>query len=178
MQARVDREAITWAGYLDAMYGRKNAYAALQDLIKSKVAEQFQQSYNTLRPQTPLKLGRTVIRNHLLHDDTLDPDLREERLRQLRSEQSKVRRRDRGKYAEGEIKKEWEERREAQSAAQAANLGLFGDEEPADAPPAPLRSDERYTLGHIAGVIGLGAFTHLHSQGKAQRGIFAVPSIV
>lgn len=232
-QQEIDRAGVTWDGYTRLM-GRKRAYQAVQDLIRSHITQHVADAYNTLNPHAPLKVGRMAIRNHLDHLSAIDPDEREKQLAILRTDQAKARRRDRGKFAEGGIKAEQSARKEAEAGFQAANMGLFGDEEPAG--DKPLLPHQRHTLGPIVEqrlaalmsevgqnfkpgqptklwnasmsgryiqqqraiklieannrvalqlgtgsgktLVGLGAFTHLHAQGKAQRGLFVVPSVV
>lgn len=142
---------LDWPKYVRMMHGRKNAYAAMQDLIRSRVTEQFHHAYNTLHPQQPLKLGRQVIRGNLNHLDAIDPDARAARLTQERQLIDALRNRVGGKYAEGSVIEKLESAREQREAMAQNQMGFFGaEEEPADAPPPPLKADERHTLGHVA----------------------------
>lgn len=231
---KLGEQSLTWDKYVTVMDGREKAYSALQDMIRSQVVDSFATTYNTLRKDAPLKVGRQNIREHLRHRDALDPAHRAQRLAEESSEAAKMRKRERGKFAEGGITAEREERRVATEGFHQAQVGMFGDD-PAEK-SAPLGEHERYSLGHVAeqrlaaiasrvgaafdakqpvelratsmagryinqqraikliasnkrvalaqGVgsgktsIGLGAFTHLHAEGKVKRGLFAVPSIV
>ena len=139
-----------WPDYVKVMHGRKNAYAAMQDLIRSRVTEQFCQAYNTLRPQAPLKLGRQVIRGNLNHLDAIDPEARAARLSQERQLIDSLRNRVGGQYAAGSVIEKLDVAREQQEAMAQNQMGFFGAaEEPTHAPPPPLKADERHTLGHV-----------------------------
>lgn len=145
---KLGAESLTWDKYVTVMDGRERAYAAVQDLIRSKIAETFHAAYNTLRPDAPLKLGRQNIRDHRRHLDAIDPKARKERLTAQSSEDAAMRFRRGGKFAEGGIKDEREEQRTAKEGFQQAQIGMFG--EPEDAAPVPLGAHERHSLGHVA----------------------------
>jgi len=108
----------------------------------------FATAYNTLRKDAPLKVGRQNIREHLRHRDALDPAHRAQRLAEESSEAAKMRKRERGKFAEGGITAEREERRVATEGFHQAQVGMFGDD-PTEK-TAPLGEHERYSLGHVA----------------------------
>lgn len=236
-QAEVlSRSTLTWAQYGKIMRGTEHAYAAMQDVIKGRVAKEFVDHYNRLRPGSPVKLGRTVLSGHLNHLDAVDPAARESRLSEQRALIDSLRERVAGRYASGSVHEKMDAARDARAAFEQNQMGFFSAEpEPEDA-PKPLKSDQRHTLGHrlerqMAGIVdriggnfrpgqpvkiwkasmsgkyinqqrairsilhakrvalalaagsgktavALGAFTHLHSQGKVKRGIFVVPSSV
>lgn len=144
---KLGAESLTWDKYVTVMDGREHAYAAVQDLIRSKVTETFHAAYNTLRPDAPLKLGRQNIRDHRRHLDAIDPKARKERLTAQSSEDAAMRFRRGGKFAEGGIKDEREEQRTAKEGFQQAQIGMFG--EPEDTAPVPLGAHERHSLGHV-----------------------------
>lgn len=144
---KLGAESLTWDKYVTVMDGRERAYAAVQDLIRSKIAETFHAAYNTLRPDAPLKLGRQNIRDHRRHLDAIDPKARKERLTAQSSEDAAMRFRRGGKFAEGGIKDEREEQRTAKEGFQQAQIGMFG--EPEDTAPVPLGAHERHSLGHV-----------------------------
>lgn len=144
---KLGAESLTWDKYVTVMDGRERAYAAVQDLIRSKIAETFHAAYNTLRPDAPLKLGRQNIRDHRRHLDAIDPKARKKRLTAQSSEDAAMRFRRGGKFAEGGIKDEREEQRTAKEGFQQAQIGMFG--EPEDTAPVPLGAHERHSLGHV-----------------------------
>ena len=144
---KLGAESLTWDKYVTVMDGREHAYAAVQDLIRSKVTETFHATYNTLRPDAPLKLGRQNLRDHRRHLDAIDPKARKERLTAQSSEDAAMRFRRGGKFAEGGIKDEREEQRTAKEGFQQAQIGMFG--EPEDTAPVPLGAHERHSLGHV-----------------------------
>lgn len=234
---RAGNASLNWGRYVEAMRGNESAYEAVQDLIRSRVVNDFAAAHNRLRPQAPVKVGRTVIRRNLDHLDAVDPAAREARQAKERALIDSLRERDQGRYAAGGVADKMDAARDREAAFAQSQMGFFAAEEPAeDAPPAPA-ADERHTLGHVAerqiaglmqavgtgfkpgqplrifapsmsgpdnvarqraikligatkrvglaaGVgsgktaIGLGAFSDLHSKGKATRGLFLVPSIV
>jgi hypothetical protein len=145
--AALGERALTWKKYVQVMDGRENAYAALQDLIRSKVCERFSEAYNGLRPDAPLAVGRQAIREHRRHLDALDPKARATRLQELARETAELHRGEGGKFAEGKVKEEREERRAAKEGFEQAQMGMFGMPEPEN---KPLAANERHSLGHVA----------------------------
>jgi len=153
----VNASSLTWAKYADAMHGHENAYASVQDLIRSKVGQSFHENYNKLNPNAPLKLGRQVVRNNLNHLDAVDPKARLAREAKERALIDGLRERSQGKYAAGSVSDKLDAAREEQEAFNQSQMGFFSTEQEPDMfgdTPAkaekPLSSDERYTLGHAA----------------------------
>lgn len=146
---------LDWATYAEAMGGHVNAYASMQDLIRSQTSQDFAKAYNTLNPDAPIKVGRQVIRNNLNHLDAVDPEARLARQTQERELLDSLRERHQGRYAEGSVSDKLDAARARQEALAQSQMGFFStEEEPdlfggvAEAKPAkPLASDERYTLG-------------------------------
>jgi SNF2 family DNA or RNA helicase len=171
-QKEMDREGVEWKSYVSLM-GRKKAYEAVQDLIRSKTCQTFADAYNTLHPEAPLKTGRMAIRNHLDHLSAVDPDEREKQLKILRETQGKVQRRQKdGRFNEGGIKAEMTARKEAEAGFKSANMDLFGGGEPADKPMLP---HQRHTLGHVIEqrLAGLcNTVGHNFKPGQAPVGLF------
>ncbi len=251
LAAKVNASGLDWSRYIDVMHGHEKAYEAIQDLIRSNVGKGFADNYNRLNPGSPLKIGKSVIRNNLNHLDATDPEAREQRMQRQRELVDSLRERSQGRYAAGAVSDKLDAARDQREAFEQAQMGFFGSEEPGSgdatsgsAPELKLSGDERYSLGHAAerqiagmmGVVGknfrpgqptrmfnpsmgsydangnkkpdwarqrlvklidankrvvaafgtgsgksllqLAAFTHLHQQGKAKRGLFLVPSIV
>lgn len=154
---RVNKATMNWQKYLAVMGSPANAYSAMQDVIKSKVLRSFADHHNRLRPDQPLKIGRTVIAHDLHHLDALDADARERRLAQHRNLVDSLRNRVAGKYASGAVADKIEATRAARLAEEQAQMGFFGaTETPApaaeDEAPAerPLELGERHTIGHAA----------------------------
>lgn len=236
-KAKQKASSLDWPKYCDVMGGRKRALAAVQDCIRSKVSEGFAKHYNKLNPSSPLKVGKTVIRDNLNHLSAVDPVAREKKLKEERALIDSLRERIKGRYASGSVSDKQDAAAEAQAAFNQAQMGLFGAEELPEQKEVGLSAGERYTIGHAAeqkinammGVVGsnfesgkpvklfqptmsggdgykrqraiklidankrvilgagvgsgktamgLGAFAHLHSQGKVKKGLFVVPSIV
>jgi hypothetical protein len=153
---QVNAASLAWDKYAKMMRGHEKAYAALQDLIRSKVAKTFADEHNKLNPSNPLKVGREVIRNNLNHLDAVDPQARDARLEKERALIDSLRNREGGKYAAGSVADKLDAVRERQEAFGQAQMGLFGGDDDLFAGAGkmidekPLGADERHTLGHAA----------------------------
>lgn len=172
LAGKVAASGLNWSRYLDMMRGNENAYAAIQDLIRSNVSRRFAEHHNTLNPGAPLKVGRTTIRNNLNHLDAVDPAAREARLAKERELVDSLRERVQGRYAAGAVSDKLDDAREQREAFEQAQMGFFASDGQddmfggADAPKQdkPLATDERHTIGHEAerqvaammGVVGRG----------------------
>lgn len=161
LAGKVSASGLDWQKYLGMMRGNENAYAAIQDTIRSNVSKRFAEHYNTLNPGAPLKVGRAVIRNNLNHLDAVDPSAREARMAKERELIDSLRERVQGRYAEGSVGDKLDSAREQQAAFEQSQMGffssdMFGGQEDmfGGAPNAPaerrLASDERHTIGHEA----------------------------
>jgi Helicase conserved C-terminal domain/Type III restriction enzyme, res subunit len=227
---------MTWGKYIGTMGSPRAAYAAMSDVVRSKVLKTFADHHNTLRSEAPLKVGKQVIANDLKHLDALDPKARAARAERQTALMDSLRNRVAGRYASGSVQDKLEAARAAEEATAQAQMGLFGS--PAEETPEskPPELGERYSLGHaaerqIAGMmdvvgpnfrpgapiktikpvmsgkyvarqravklidqnkrmmLGMGvgsgktsimlsSFTDLKSKGKANKGLFLVPSVV
>lgn len=238
--------SLLWDDYHKALFGREKAYESVQDLIKSNLSKQFAEHYAKLKPESALKVGKTVIRNNVSHLMAVDPKASAARVAQEREMIDDLRERtSTGQYAAGSVKEKLDDYRQQREAFEQSQLGMFGSEElfggggdnaPAKPKEYKLDADERFTLGHVAerqiagmmSVVGknfkqgqklklwkasmsgkfiaqqraikmidankrvvlgygagsgktgimLGAFSHLHGQGKVKRACVLVPSIV
>lgn len=165
LSAAVGKSSLDWQKYVDSMRGHAKAYESLQDVIRSRVSESFAQHHNRLRPDAPVAVGRTVIRNNLNHLDAVDPAAREARAAKERELIDALRDRVAGKYASGSVKDKLDAAKEQQAAFEQAQMGFFSTEDLFGADDtvkesAPLAADERHTLGHaaemqIAGMMGI-----------------------
>ena len=251
LREKLSTMSLTWSDYIDTMHGHTKAFQAVQDLIKSNISKQFADTYAKLKPDSALKVGKTVVRNNLNHLDAVDPAAREARQAKERELLDSLRERtSTGQYASGGVLDKLDEYREQREAFEQSQLGMFasddmfggggdlfgGDDAPAKPKEIKLGADERYTLGHVAerqiagmmSVVGknfkagqpvklwkasmngkfiaqqravkmidankrvvlgygagsgktgimLGAFSHLHAQGKVKRAAILVPSVV
>lgn len=171
LKAQVNSSSLTWSKYVETMRGHEKAYEAVQDLIRSKVGKSFADTYNKLNPGSPLKVGRSVIRNNLNHLDATDQNAREERLARERALVDSLRNRVGGKYASGAVSDKLDAARDRQEALEQAQMGffstdtlggqedMFGGAPNTSAEPA-LAGDERHSIGHaaerqIAGMMGI-----------------------
>lgn len=146
---QLGKAELTWPKYAKMMGGPAKAYAAVQDMVRGRVAKHFADAHNTLRKDAPIKLGRTVINNNLQHLDAVDPDAREKRLEQHRQLVDSLRERTAGRYASGGVTDKIGAAREAQAAMEQSQMGFFGaEDEPEE--ETPLAADQRHTLGHAA----------------------------
>lgn len=164
LTAEVNASTLTWSKYVDAMGGNAKAYESVQDLIKSKLAKSFVDAYNKLNPESPLKIGKQVVRNNLDHLDAVDPEARAARMEKQRALIDGMRERVDGRYASGSVSDKIAAQKEAQAAYEQSQMGFFSSEDlfadNSNMVEAPLGSDERYTLGHaaerqIAGMMGV-----------------------
>jgi hypothetical protein len=154
---KLNGASMTWGKYLAVMGSPANAYAAMQDVVRSKVLRAFADAHNTLSPQAPLAVGRTPIAHDLNHLDALDPEARERRLADQRARIDALRNRVAGKYSSGSVADKLEGARAAEEALEQSQMGLFGsltdegagDEETASAARQPDLG-ERWTIGHAA----------------------------
>jgi superfamily II DNA or RNA helicase len=149
LRGHVNAGSMTWAKYVEAMRSPQAAYAATQDLVRSQITRGFADAYNTLKPASPLKVGRSVIRSNLDHLDAVDPAARDARLAKERALSDSLRNRVAGRYASGSVRDRLDAAREEQAGLEAAQMGFFADE-PAPATEKPLGGDERWTIGHEA----------------------------
>lgn len=149
MRTRVNAGSMTWPKYVEAMRSPEAAYAAVQDLVRSQVGRSFAETLNTLTPQTPLKVGRAVIRGNLSHLDAVDPAARDARLAKERALTDSLRNRAGGRYAAGSVRDKLDSAREQEAGLEAAQMGFFADE-PSAPTERPLGGDERWTIGHEA----------------------------
>jgi len=146
---------LDWPGYVHMLRGPANAYAAMQDLIRSRVSESFAKHHNTLRPDAPIKLGRTVVRGNLNHLDAVDPEARAARIEKEKALIDALRERHAGKYASGSVSDKLDAAKEQQAAFEQSQMGFFSSDEdlfsqPGEKVQKPLAADERHTLGHAA----------------------------
>lgn len=140
---------LNWAKYASTMGGPAKAYAAVQDLVRGKVAKEFHGAYNTLNPKYPIKLGRTIISGNLNHLDAVDPDARERRITEQREMVDSLRERVAGRYASGAVSDKMDALREQKAGFEQSQMGFFAAE-PEPEKETPLSIDQRHTLGHAA----------------------------
>lgn len=148
LQGKLKNGHLDWPTYVKAMGGPTAAYAAVQDIVKSKVSKGFADAYNTLKPGA-LKVGRTTIAGNLNHLDAVDPAARDARMAREREMADSLRNRVAGRYAAGGVREKMQAAREEQAGLEAAQMSFFAAE-PEPAKETPLGADERYTLGHEA----------------------------
>lgn len=156
---KLNASSLTWAKYVKVMGGPSKAYEAVQDVVRSRVAKSFVDAHNKLRPEAPIKLGKSVIRNNLDHLDAVDPEAMAARLAKQKELIDAMRNRVAGKYASGSVSDKLAAAKEQKAAFEQAQMGFFSSDE-APAAAAELGADERHTLGHaaerqIAGMMGI-----------------------
>ena len=147
-QAEHAASGLTWSGYVKAMRTPQKARAAVQDMIRSQVSASFAKHYNTLRPESAIKVGKTVVRHNLNHLDAVDPQAREQRLAQQRQLIDGLRERTTGgQYASGAVNVD--KALEDQAAFNQAQMGFFAAEDLPTTDTA-MKVDERHTIGQAA----------------------------
>jgi len=146
----INSAELNWQKYSKMMGGPEKAYAAIQDVVRSSVSKSFQETYNTLNPSSPLKLGRTVIRGNLNHLDAVDRDARDKRVTEQRELVDSLRDRVQGRYASGAVSDKMDAARENIEAMSQSQMGFFSTHESEPEKEVPLARDERNTLGHAA----------------------------
>lgn len=154
LKAQADA-GLNWSKYVQGMRSPEHAYSAIQDLVRSKIGNGFADAHNRLRPEAPIKLGKTTVRNNRAHLDTVDPAALEARMQKERELVDTMRERNQGRYAAGSVADKLDAAREEQAAFEQSQMGFFSSEplvaqdggSPAD---TPLGADERHTLGHEA----------------------------
>lgn len=157
MAQKIKENGLDWQTYAKTMRGHQKAYETLQDLIRSKVSSEFARHYNTLKPDAPLKLGKTVVRGNLNHLDAVDPAAREARVKAERQLIDTLRERHAGKYTSGSVSGKLEAAKEAKAAFEQSQMSFFSSEDVAasmsgdDGEAAKaLGADERHTIGQAA----------------------------
>lgn len=151
-QAKVASAGLDWGRYTHLMRGKVRAFEAIQDLIRSRVSDGFARHYNTLRPESAIKVGKTVVRNNLNHLGAVDPAEREKRLTMERSLIDSLRERIGGKYATGSVGDKLDAFKEQKAAFDQAQMGFFASDDlpESDTVDTPLGADERHTIGQAS----------------------------
>lgn len=151
LREKINESGLSWNKYTRLMGSPQAAYATVQDHLKGQVVDAFQKAHNQLAPDSPLRLGRTSVANHLSHLDAVDPAAREARLAEQRELVDTLRDRTAGRYAGGTVADRLAAVRERQAAIEQSQLGFFAAKpDEAGAAPAPLATDERATVGAAA----------------------------
>lgn len=81
-----NHDGADWGEYAKAMGGKVKAFEAVQDLVRSRVSEEFARHFNTLNPEQPLAIGKTLMRgglNHAMHFDAKAGQAKVEAMRAL-----------------------------------------------------------------------------------------------
>jgi len=151
-QGKVNDASLDWNRYSKMLRGNVRALETVQDLIRSRVSENFAKHHNTLRPNAALKVGTTVVRNNLNHLSATDPVEREKRLSMERSLIDGLRARIKGKYAGGSVADKIEATKAYEAAFNQAQMGFFASDDlfGGEGGEKPLGGDERRTIGHAA----------------------------
>ncbi|WP_143328282.1 helicase-related protein [Caballeronia pedi] len=167
LAGKLNASSLTWGKYLETMGGNARAYESMQDLIRSRVSKSFADAYNKLNPDSPIKVGKAVVRNNLNHLDATDPEAREARRARERDLVDGLRERVNGRYASGAVSEKLDAARDEREAFEQSQMGFFADQDDMfgggadDAPKEHvLAGDERHTIGHeaerqVAGMMGI-----------------------
>jgi len=142
-----NEKSLDWKKYIQVMGSREKAYATIQDTIRSAVNKKFHDTYNTLNPNNPIKIGKAQIINGLSHLSAIDKDARDARISSNKKIADSLRYRDSGKYASGGISDRIEDEKRSVAAMNQSQMDLFSTDSN-DAPKdIALKQDERHTLG-------------------------------
>lgn len=148
------QSGLDWPRYVEMMGSPLRAIESVQDLVRSRISQDFAETHNKLNPGSPLKIGKTVIHNNLDHLDAVDPQARKARAEKERDLIDSLRDRVAGKYSSGSVKDKIVAAQEKQAAMEQSQLGFFSTEElegeKTGGGSSPLGADERYTIGHAA----------------------------
>ncbi|MBN3839327.1 helicase-related protein [Burkholderia sp. Ac-20349] len=150
LAGNIKASGLTWADYTKTLRSQPKAYEAVQDLIRSRVTDEFAKAYNTLNKDAPLKLGRTVIRHNLNHLDAVDPAAREERMAKEKGLMAGLQKGADGKFQSGSVKDKLDAVKEQKAAFEQAQMGFFSSDDEPVHQDKPLAQDERRTIGHAA----------------------------
>lgn len=154
MTEKVNSSSLNWGKYVAAMGGVAKAYEAVQDVVRSRVASKFAEAHNRLKPEAPIKIGRSVIRNNLDHLEAVDPEASAARQAKEKELIDGLRERVGGKYAAGSVSDKLTAAKEQKAAFEQAQMGFFSAEEApvgdGGGKPRELGADERHTIGHAA----------------------------
>jgi hypothetical protein len=154
LAGKVKATGLNWPDYVKTMRSPAAAYSSMQDIVRSKVSEEFAKHYNTLNPDKPIKLGRTVIRGNLNHLDAIDPAAREARVKSERELIDSLRERHNGKYTSGSVSHKLDTAKEQKAAFEQSQMGFFSSDDHSenklDMVDKPLGKDERHTIGQAA----------------------------
>jgi hypothetical protein len=136
-----------WDEYTRVMGGPQNAYAALQDRLKSTFLRRFHQGYTTLHDR-PLRVGIRDVAHAELHAGYLDPDVREKMVAKHRELVDEARTRASGRYATGSALEKLERIQQGDELARQNQMGLgLGATQTATSRGEP-KAHQRYSLGH------------------------------
>jgi hypothetical protein len=149
LRQQIAERSLDWHKYSQIMGGSAEAYAAVKDHLRGRVAEKLHEAHNRLRPDAPLRLGRAPLQNHLRHLDAVDPASREKRMAEHREMIDGMRNRTAGRYASGGVTEKLDAARERQAALEQSQLGFFAASE-TPAAERPHGPEERATLGAAA----------------------------
>lgn len=148
MREALAKKGLSWDKYKEIMGSSEAAYAAVQDHLRGAVVAKFQAEHAKLKPGSVLKLGSTVLSNHLRHIEAVDPAARERRQAEHQALVDRLRNRVGGKYSGGAVADKMDAAREHQAAFEQSQLGMFATRD-SDA-ARPLEADERPTIGAAA----------------------------
>ena len=155
---KLNAASMGWDKYLATMGSPANAYAAMQDVVRSKVLRAFADQHNK-GPGKKLAVGRSVIANDLNHLDALDPVARQRRQAEHAARVDALRNRTGGKYAAGSVSDKLDAARAQEEALAQSQMGMFGnllddggqkDAAGSSKPARPPELGERWTIGHAA----------------------------
>lgn len=148
IREKLSGKALTWDKYKEIMGSPQAAYAAVQDHLRGAVVGKFHAEHSKLNPGGALKLGSTVLSNHLRHVEAVDPAARDRRHAQHQELVDRLRNRVAGRYSGGGVADKLDAAREREAAMEQSQLGMFASRE--EDAKRKLEADERSTIGAAA----------------------------
>ncbi len=148
-EAQAD-EPLDWEGYKNAHRGSRNAYRAMQDIVRGRYLADFKAQYEGLAGE-PLKAGVTAIEGWRQHRHAMDPEWKEYEQQRRAAAQGSLQKRDRGKFAADAVRERIDKRLEDEGALQQRQRTAF-DDDPGEGRARPggagtPAGHERITLG-------------------------------
>lgn len=159
-----------WKQYVSQIGNSADAYAAAQDLVRSKVVASFAKNHNRLNPDQPLRMSQTPIRNSANHAGVTGSTASRYTLgsgveKQIAGMMGVVGQ----NFKPNQPTKLW-------------NISMSGKYAPQQRAIKLLAANKRVVLAAGAGSgktnMMLGGHAHLAGLGKVKRSLMLVPSIV
>lgn len=121
-----------WMEFVTGMRGLTNAYDAVQDHMRGRVAERYARYHANLTGE-PLRLGTAALAHSERFEIAQDREARQAKLEQERADMAALRERTQGRFAaegEGSVVEKLRKRLEQEAAFSQSEVALFGRPQP------------------------------------------------